>query len=170
LEISWQFTRYAERWNRDYFFQPVRDFYQNHGKTPQLLTDMKTRIDAEKKPGKSLLLKLGRTYQECGYPEKATEVYRRLIAENPYDDETPIALADLLGKLKRGDEAVQVLQNRKGASSLQEEVNKTIQVIRVQFQNDRAVDARSRSNLYWLGKRRPDAQPGRKYLFRTKEV
>ncbi len=135
LDMNWQFLRYGERWDRDYYFQPVREFFQYHGKAQILLSDFKTRIDNEPQVNPQLLFKLGETYREMGYPEQAIAVYDKLLARNPYDQETWLKKADLLGSLKKSKEAVELLRSRKLPRSLNEEVSQKVQLIKVALQN-----------------------------------
>lgn len=141
LDLTWQFTRYGERYNRDFFSDQVRRAFQQRGKLAVFVEDFRRRADAEGTNGFGMLDHVAKNFERGGWPEKALEIYDRLVARSPFNREAVQAKAKLLIKLKRGDEALALLRDPKGIDSLESELNAALEVIRACLELDKLADA-----------------------------
>ncbi|MEP6663025.1 MAG: tetratricopeptide repeat protein, partial [Verrucomicrobiota bacterium] len=141
MELTWQFTRYGERWSRDSAFDPAMNFFEERAKLPMLLEDFRKRIDAESPKHRGLLEKLAQSYTRAGLTENALEIYDRLLALSPFNRGAVNGKAQLLVKLNRGDDAVALLRDAKGITSLNEELEAKFQLISTLLELKRGEDA-----------------------------
>ncbi|PYJ08401.1 MAG: hypothetical protein DME25_01645 [Verrucomicrobia bacterium] len=141
MDINWQFTRYGERWNRDYYFDQVSRLYQERGKLPLFIEDFQKRVETEAAKHRGLLEKTAHALDGAGSPEQALAIYDRLVQLSPFNRSAVVARADLLVKLKRGDEAVALLRDPKGIVGLDEELAAKSELIRVLFKLERNAEA-----------------------------
>ncbi|PYT03657.1 MAG: hypothetical protein DMF60_17675 [Acidobacteria bacterium] len=87
MDLAWQFSRYGERWNRDYYLDQVVKYYQDRGKLGVFLEDFQKRVDTEAPNHRGMLQKLAGMYGLGGYSEKAVATYDRLLALSPFNRE-----------------------------------------------------------------------------------
>ena len=141
MDINWQFTRYGERWNRDYYFDQVSRLYRERGKLPIFIEDFQKRVETEAAKNRGLLEKTARVLEQAGQPDQALAIFDRLVQLSPFNREAVVARANLLVKLKRGDEAVALLRDPKGIVGLDEELAAKQELIRVLFKLERRQEA-----------------------------
>ncbi len=141
MDVSWQFSRYGERWNRDYYLNQVVKFYQDRGKLGLFLEDFQKRIDAEAPKHRGLLQKLAGLYVTAGLDEKAVATYDRLLALSPFNREFRQAKIDLLVNLDRGDDALAMLRDGRDILNLNDEITAKCSLIRTLYKLKRNAEA-----------------------------
>ena len=141
MDVSWQFARYGERWNRDYYLDQVVKYYQDRGKLGLFLEDFQKRVDTEAPKHRGMLQKLAAMYSMGGYPEKAIATYDRLLALSPFNREFRQAKIDLLINLDRGDEALAILRDGKDIMNLNDELQAQYSLIRALYKLKRNTEA-----------------------------
>jgi tetratricopeptide (TPR) repeat protein len=151
IEHCWQFTRYSERWNRDQSFDNGLKAFRNRGKAGLFLDEMRKRIETETPRHRGLLSKLAKSYSECGYDEQALAVYDRLLKLSRFNQEAVLAKANLLMKMKRNDEAIALLRDPSGVTTLEEELQSSYRLIAALFKLKRfdEADAEVKKVLDW---------------------
>ncbi|MEO5803973.1 MAG: tetratricopeptide repeat protein, partial [Verrucomicrobiota bacterium] len=141
MELTWQFTRYGERWSRDSYFDPVAKLFQERGKLPMFVEDFRKRIEAESPKHRGMLEKLAQVYERGGLLENAVEIYDRLLDLSRFNRAAVNAKARLLVKLNRGEEAVALLRDPKGLMSLNDELEAKFELVSALMKLKRADEA-----------------------------
>src|SRR5262249_54546537 len=92
-----------------------------------------------------------RAWSEAGYPARAMEYYDEKIRQSPFNRTATSAKAALLVKLHRGDEAIALLRDTKGVTTLQDEIQQTLQLATMLFELKRPAEADQELNtlLSW---------------------
>src|SRR5207249_10930184 len=115
--------------------------YQERGKLPLFIEDFQKRVETEAAKHRGLLEKTAHALDQAGMPEQALAIFDRLVQLSPFNRGAVVARADLLVKLKRGDEAVALLRDPKGIVGLDEELAAKSELIRVLFKLERNAEA-----------------------------
>src|SRR6185503_5931719 len=151
LDMNWQFSRYGERYYGDNYFSRVAKIFEERGKAPLLAADVQARIAAETNRNVNIQERLARAWADAGFPDKALAYYDEKIKQSPFNRTAANAKAALLVKLHRDDEAVALLRETTGVTSLQEEIQQAIQLATTLFQTKRPADAEKELNalLSW---------------------
>ncbi len=135
-DIAWNFVRYAERYNRDHFFNEVRNIFRNRGKGQLFLDGVHERLQAEENTNQAMLMLLARSYAEAGLETGADPLYQQLIEANPFNQKLAVDYATWLSQTDRTEEAVTLLQNLPPAPTLREDVQNQMLLINYYFKSD----------------------------------
>ncbi len=146
LDMNWQFSRYGERYYGDNYFSRIAKLFEERGKAPVLAADVQARIAAETNRNVNIQERLARAWSDAGYPDKALAYYDEKIKQSPFNRAAASAKAALLVKLHRGDEAVALLRDTKGVTTLQDEIQQAIQLATMLFQLKRPAEAEQELN------------------------
>src|SRR5262249_32197828 len=117
-DLNWKFTRYGNRWERDWYFDRVAKTYRDRGKMNWFVNDVAARVQEDAASNDTLWERLAKSWDQAGYPEKALAIYDRQLQRNPFNRNAVQNKSRVLIKLGREDEAVALLRNPKGITSL----------------------------------------------------
>ncbi len=128
-DLNWRFTRYGERWERDWYFDRVAKVYRERGKMRWFVNDFAQRIEKDGASNESLAQRVARSWEQSGFPDKAFAIYDRQLEKNPFNRTASESKAGLLVKLGRTDEAIAILRSSKGITTLEVESNASVALI-----------------------------------------
>lgn len=128
-DLNWRFTRFGNRYERDYYFDRVLKVYRDRGKQNWFIHDFAKRVEQDAGANDSLWERVGRSWDQAGAGEKALAIYDRQLQKNPFNRTVAQNKANLLIKLGRADEAIALLRDPKGITSLDLESNAKVALI-----------------------------------------
>ncbi|MBN9693068.1 MAG: tetratricopeptide repeat protein [Verrucomicrobia bacterium] len=151
LDVSWRFTRYGERWNRNNYFETTSRLFSDRGKSPLLAADLDVRLNAETNSNSLMQQKRAEAWLTAGESAKALAIYEELAKAQPFDRSLRSARSRLLVRLGREAEALELLRDFRGALSLREEVAARFELMEMLVQLNRADEAQKEldSLLAW---------------------
>jgi tetratricopeptide (TPR) repeat protein len=142
-DLNWRFTRYGNRWERDWYFDRVAKVYRDRGKLGWFVTDFAKRVEQDAAVNESLWERVARSWEQAGAPEKAVAIYDRQLQTNPFNRNAAQNKANLLIKLGRPDDALALLRDPKGITGLEQESNAKVALIETLFKIGRKAEAES---------------------------
>jgi tetratricopeptide (TPR) repeat protein len=144
VDIIWNFLRYSEQYNQDYYLQQATEYYRNRGKLDMLLGEIQRRLEDDDEPNAKMLSALAKAYADIGETEQADAMYEQVAALNPFDQNITLNRAGWLAKSGRKEEAIKLISNLPHAPTLREEVNNQISLINYYYQDKNIETAEKR--------------------------
>ena len=166
IEISWNFIRYTENYNRQNSFRSAENSFRDRGKLLDFLEGIRARVEEEETLNLETVNLLAEAYAKAGIVTGADEMHQILAEKNPYNQKYALSRALWFSKTGRTKEAIDIIDHLHPAPTVREEVQNQVQLIGFHLKNKSPESAEkvSKDLLTWSNSADTEIQIGNLYF------
>ena len=166
IDISWNFIRYTENYNRQNSFRTAERAFRDRGRLIEFLDGIRARVEAEETLNLETVNLLAEAYASAGIKDGADALHQLLAEKNPYNQTYALSRASWLSKTGRTQEAIDIIDKLHPAPTIREEVQNQIQLFGFHLKNKASESAGevAQELLSWSNNADTEIQIGNLYF------